>query len=158
MRLLLQQPRIQLDILNAEGETPLMTALSPRQKNINVVSLLLDKGARLDDPRSSQATPLMRAATNSSLEQVEMFLGYGASPRAQDADGWNALFWAVQSSRPCERVVLALVAHDTHCGVHRDTQGRTASYVAREFGHEALAALLDVEVAKKGDLAPRQSS
>jgi hypothetical protein len=86
------------------GRTPLMLAAWNGKKDI--VGLLIEKGARLDDLcGKSSNTALMYAAENGHTEIVELLLEKGASQSRNNIFGKNALKLAQECRHP-ETVAL----------------------------------------------------
>ncbi len=119
---LLAHPAIQVDALNAAGETPLtMAALRGRLDWVNrlidrggqvnregwtplhyaasgpdsgVVGLLLDRGASLDAPSPNRSTPLMMAARYGGEASAQLLIARGADPRIRNDKGLSAADFA----------------------------------------------------------------
>ncbi len=61
-----------------------------------LISLLLERGAKPNTPSGvARLTPLMYAVRSGHAESVRLLLAAGAQPDARDANGMNALHWAV---------------------------------------------------------------
>jgi hypothetical protein len=80
-------------------------------ENVEMVSLLIASGAKLEETRYSRSslTPLLLAASKRNVRLVRLLLKAGANPRAMDEDGATALNLA---SRP-EVSEAELVLHPT---------------------------------------------
>lgn len=124
---LLSAPALQLDELNASGESALMMAALKGQTNwaerliargarVNqagwsplhyaatgpepaVVKLLLDRGAAIDALSPNRSTPLMMAARYGNEASVDLLLGRGADARARNDRGLNAADFARLAKR-----------------------------------------------------------
>jgi len=71
-----------LNLPDDAGLTPLHLAAS--HCHTNVVTLLLDKGAKIDYPAKDGATPLHLAAQEGCADAVDLFLARGALVNARD--------------------------------------------------------------------------
>ncbi len=56
--------------------------------------MLLDKGAKIDNPNNDGSTPLMGAAVNNRLDVVELLLDRAANIDARDKFDYTALYLA----------------------------------------------------------------
>jgi len=147
---LARDPRINLNIENPAGETPLMylavvgqTArahtLIRRGARVNklgwtplhyaasraqlaVARLLLAAGAMPNAPSPQGRTPLMMAAYSGSAEMVQLLLGAGADPTARDVNGTDAADWARQQNEQALADELRRVTNDRL--KHRETLRR----------------------------------
>jgi ankyrin repeat protein len=127
VRVLLEQPKIDVNALNAAGESPLMLAalkgdmadallLLARGARVNqsgwsalhyaatgpqleMVELLIEHGAALDAPAPNGTTPLMMAAQYGSEDCVTLLLQRGADPQRRNLNGLSALDFAEASGR-----------------------------------------------------------
>src|SRR4051812_10076498 len=68
-------------------------------------------------------TPLHYAAADGHLEEVSRLLAAGASPNAQDDNGWSALHFAAQAVSPGVTEALLVAGAKTEL---RDSFGNTA--------------------------------
>lgn len=85
---------VNVDVLDKQGNTPLMRALFAN--NYNLVKVLLDNGANPSQKlRRSNVTPLLFAASECFDDIVEPLLKAGADVKALDMDGHNALMAAL---------------------------------------------------------------
>ena len=126
-KLLLAQPGLQIDALNAAGESALMMAalkgeaeglklLLERGAKINrpgwsplhyaasgpdpeIVRTLLDRGAEIDAPAPSGTTPLMMAAQYGSEDSVKLLLQRGADPGKRNQKNLSAADFAKLAGR-----------------------------------------------------------
>ena len=90
-QLLLARPDLNLDVLNAAGESALM--LAALKGNLPAVSALLDRGARVNQPGWSA---LHYAATGPQVQAVQMLLDRGARINAAAPNGSTPLMMAAQ--------------------------------------------------------------
>lgn len=80
---------------NDEGETPLGVAITyPSQ---DIVVMLLDRGALVNEPSRYGVTPLMTVAALGTGKNLNILLDYGANPDLQDNQGRTALMYAVET-------------------------------------------------------------
>lgn len=124
---LLADPRVDIDAVNASGETPLMMAalrgdlalvrrLLERGAKINrdgwtplhyaasgpsveVVALLLDRGAAIEAPSPNGTTPLMMAARYGAIDAADLLLRRGADTRVRNQREMNAADFAAGAGR-----------------------------------------------------------
>ena len=73
-------------------ETPLMYAAG--NGNVNIMALLLDNGANLEDEDVYGSTALLWAAVAGSADALQFLIREGANVYAQDTDGFGAIDWA----------------------------------------------------------------
>jgi uncharacterized protein len=125
---LLAHPGIRLDVANAAGETALMIAalrgqldwcqrLIDRGAQVNragwtplhyaasgpeakVVTLMLDRGARIDAPSPNRTTALMMASRYGPDSAAEVLIARGADPKLRNDQGLNAADFARLGARP----------------------------------------------------------
>ncbi len=95
VQLLLNFSNINVNIKNLEGDTPLH--ISVYHDHLDIVKLLLTKGANPNLANNNGVTPLHNAAFNSNLEIVKLLVDYGANINAENKDGIVALRDAVKN-------------------------------------------------------------
>ena len=92
---LLQQPR-NPDESNTDGKTPLFHAAE--QGRVQHMELLLEAGAKTDEPEFAQGqTPLFPAARNGHLDVVQFLAEVGAGKDQADKNGRTPLWVAAQN-------------------------------------------------------------
>ena len=104
--------------------------------------LLIENGAAVDAVATNptQVMPLHSAASSRNLEAARLLLERGAPVNARQQAGWVPIHAAAQNGdRP---MVELLLKHRADPKLAND-QGKTSAMVAREKGHEEIAALLD---------------
>jgi ankyrin repeat protein len=101
------QSLIALGVDAASLDAALMVAVDRDAELLEVVRLLLDKGARVNRP-DSHKTPLMIAAERSHVETVKLLLAKGADVNAIVKEDITALTLAVQHNRQADVVRLLL--------------------------------------------------
>lgn len=89
VRLLAEHPRVEVDITTHNDMTPLMTAC--HEQMINIVRILLEKGASVRAKMKTGLTPLMIAASRGFLDVVEMILEKDDQINAIDDYGATAI-------------------------------------------------------------------
>ena len=82
-----------VNVTNAGGETPMHIAAE--EGHANILSLLLDHGADVDDQGNQGFTPLHLTSVNGKLEAGQCLLDRGADINARGNFGRTPLHWAV---------------------------------------------------------------
>ena len=93
---LLEQEDVDLEARESHGSTPLVEAVVSRQ--LQVVEVLLERGADLNGPGPVGRTALHCVAPQLDVEMLKWLLRRGADPDARDDDGWIPLHWAAIST------------------------------------------------------------
>lgn len=124
---LIDTPKIDLNVLNPQGESPLMLAalkgqLQLAQKmvlkgadvnktgwtplhyaastgQVKVIAFLIENHAYIDAESPNGTTPLMMASMYGSPESVKLLLNEGADPLLKNQQGLTALQFAQQANR-----------------------------------------------------------
>lgn len=120
--------------------TPLLTAVQHGDKALNIVELLLERGADPQDRDYVNRTALHLAAANKGAKTIELLLERGADANAQDDNQRTPLHAAVQYKCPVIDLLLENGADiDT-----QDTFGRTAlSLAAQQVSRLMVGRLLE---------------
>lgn len=107
-----------------------------------MVRILLGKGAKAGAGalNPTHVMPLHSAASARNLEAARLLLEYGAPVNARQQAGWVPIHAAAQNGD--RAMVGLLLQHGADPGLAND-DGKTAAMVARDKGHEQIAALLD---------------
>jgi hypothetical protein len=84
-----------LNLLGEFGQTPMMLAAA--HNRVEVMELLLKRGANMETQDDDGMTAMMWAAVNRAVPCVETLLGFGAIVSATDKDGSTAIDWAVSA-------------------------------------------------------------
>ena len=129
------------DTPNVAGATALDLAAS--NEHADIAFLLIDRNASPDhDSNEPYTTALIHAATNGDDPLVERLLKAGANPNLRD-NGYEqtALIWAAAYGRSI-RVVELLLEFGADPGI-TDCYGNTALVLAREFGFDEIARLIE---------------
>ena len=132
-----------LNVVNADGKTPLMIAASKRSEEI--LRMLLENGAEIDkrNDRNSDRykwTALMYAVNIGYSKGVKILIENGADVNKKDNDGWTALMLAASSND--KEMVKHLVAHPKIEINNQDLKGKTALIYAAENNEIEVIKLL----------------
>jgi ankyrin repeat protein len=119
--------------LPGDNIVPVIAAVN--RKQLEVLNVLLESGARLDSPDSKGWTSLMWAGRDGFSEGVRVLLEKGADVNAKARDGATALMLA--SYRGHARTVAMLVRAGADTRV-RDQRGLTARDVAEQQSRSAV--------------------
>jgi ankyrin repeat protein len=133
-RMLLDQPGIDADAPNGDGETPLMMAAL--KGDMDGVKMLLARGAKVNRPGWS---PLHYAAAGPEPAIVKLFLDLGAEVEALSPRGTTPLMLAAQTG--AEDNVKLLLARGADPN-RRDPRELAAADFAERGGRDWLAAQL----------------
>ncbi|BCM93043.1 hypothetical protein IAD21_04930 [Abditibacteriota bacterium] len=91
---------VSVDITDTHGFTPLMWSVSSSHSNSQTVQLLLERGANPNAVGGEPARPVLgHALMLNEPERVQLLLDAGADAAVSDANGFNALIWAVYGSK-----------------------------------------------------------
>jgi len=123
-----------------DGFTALHFACFFRQPE--AAKLLIDNRAAVDAVamNPTKVMPLHSAASARNLETARLLLEHGAPVNVRQQAGWLPIHSVAQNGdRPMIELLLKHGADSTLT----NEQGKTPSAVAREKGHEEIAALLD---------------
>jgi ankyrin repeat protein len=123
------------------GNDPLVTSYTG---NTEIVTALLDAGARVDEADNEGNTSLMLAAQRARSGNVQLLLKAGANVNLRNAHGWTALIYAVNSSgayaeENLKEIVTGLIAGGAEVNA-RDQQEKTA--LAYAVGSAAITQML----------------
>jgi uncharacterized protein len=133
-KLLLAQPGIEINALNAAGESALMMAAI--KGDAENVTLLLNRGAQVNQPGWS---PLHYAATGPEPKLVQLLLDRGAAVDALSPNDTTPLMMAAQYGSEDSAVLLLAKGADPAL---RNQQGLRALDFAKRSGREPLVARL----------------
>lgn len=120
--------------LNRFGETPLMRAVT--EKNKPIVELLLKSGADVNMADGGGYTPLLSASAVGDISMIELLVHEGADPGKQSDSGRDALTEAILSEQI--PAISWWVSHGKDIE-HRDSMGNTPLMIAAKFGKSASA-------------------
>jgi len=122
---------------NAGGNTLLMHAVYG--DNADIVHMLLENGARLDDKTSSGKTALLVAASTGNKKIIEDLLSHGANLQDRDENNENVVFWATLNSN----IVAAEIFLKKGAYVDEaNKNGLTPFILASQFGDYKMVELL----------------
>ena len=133
-QVLIDWPKTDLNILSAQGESPLMLAALKGQLElvekmvkkgadvnktgwtplhyaastgqVKIISLLLENHAYIDAESPNGSTPLMMASMYGTVAAVKLLLEEGADPLLKNQQGLSALQFAQRANRPDAAEVL----------------------------------------------------
>ncbi len=116
--------------------------LATLNTHIELLSLLLEYGATLNDKERHEDTPLLNAALNAPLPVVRFLLQNGANINATTAAGDTALHIAAWDGR--DDIVKCLLEHGADINAKNES-GETALYKAVCYGAHTNAARILLE-------------
>lgn len=144
---------VPLELLDNEGQTPLMRTMFSTEGGFLCAQILLEAGAN-PNARNAAGWSILHCAVfhgSCSPQTLVHLLEKGASPNATDAHGRTALHLAVLSSRSnVAEMVRILLQNGVDVNAQTDT-GRTALALCRD---EAIALLL-LEAGARPDIQNR---
>jgi ankyrin repeat protein len=101
---LLEHPRIDLDVIDGSVDTALHNSIVIGSKK--TVKMLLNKGANVNVKNKHGYTPLHLASMRGSIEIVKILLDNGAEVSIRDDAGWTALHQAASHQREANVALL----------------------------------------------------
>jgi uncharacterized protein len=137
---LLHKDPASINLYSPDGWTPLHLAVFFGR--LNIVHLLLSKGATIDAPSRNEqiVTPLHSALANPHNSAVgQLLIGAGANLNVRQSEGYTPLHYAAANG--LDQVVRSLLAHAVDTSI-KNHQGKTAYELAVERGKTSTAALL----------------
>jgi ankyrin repeat protein len=140
---LLHKDPTTINSYSADGWTALHLAVFFGR--VNIVHLLLSKGANIDAPSKNDQhlAPLHSALANPHNSAVgQLLIGAGANLNVQQSQGYTPLHYAAANG--LDQVVKSLLAHGANTTI-KDHQAKTAFNVAEERGKTSTAGLLKAE-------------
>jgi len=133
------------DLADPDGLLPL--GLAAARGNVEIVTILLDKGAPVDQV-SDSATPLMIAGLGGHVGVAEVLIKRGADVNKSDSEGNTPLLYAC-SLGPLEprsagrlEVARTLLRTGRINLQHKNNQSKTAATLARENGLDDMLPLV----------------
>lgn len=124
------------------GTTPLIVAAA--NSSVEMVDLLIERGANVDKANQNQITPLLSACLTGRLEVVKYLLDKNAKVDAKSKSGLTVLQAAVIRDDP--EMIGLLASHGVDID-EKDESGKTAFWQAAVLGHrESMDKLLEVGV------------
>ena len=128
------------------GGTPLMYAAYVG--NIEVIKLLIEKGADVNARNNHNGTALMLVAQRGDLVSVRLLLEKGADARVRHASGYTALMYAAASENSDPELIRAFLARGVELNV-KANDGETALKLAGRKGRTEIVRLLEKAGAKE---------
>ncbi len=138
-KLLLAQPKINLDQTNAAGETALMMVALKGQ--LDWLQTLLEQGAKSERPDTMAWTALHYAASGPEPRAVQLLLSRGALINVRSPNGSTPLMMAARYGAIDSAMLLLKSGADAKL---RNDQQWDAADFAKSAGRDALAAQLRV--------------
>lgn len=124
--------------VNGERLTPLYFSVY-HLKNAELVRILLDGGARVDEFNKKNWTPLMAAVFNNDEKMVKILLDNGADVKRVGPKTWTALHFAAREN---EYTIARMLIEAGANPDAEDIWSRTPLNVAKEHEHKELVKLL----------------
>lgn len=110
--------------------------------NFNMVQLLLDYGACVQNQNNKGETPLFKAMKHSRIDLAQLLLKAGADVNQGDKNNDTPLHYAVKNQMVLEGKFLLYHGADSH---QKNSEGRSAYDIARECGKPFLEAFEEYE-------------
>lgn len=126
-----------IEMRNAEGDTPLLYAIRNRAQNM--VRMLLGKGSNPNAANDRGITALHYAMIADSPQMVSALLEMGADPNMPDPQGVTPLMFAASKKNPAYTHVL--IRHQAEVNLP-SFDGRSPLHVAAETNNAEAAAFL----------------
>lgn len=119
---LLQRHKPALDVVTpgSDGQTPL--AIASTQGDPELVDLLLEMGAPIDERSGTAMTPLMYAARWGHHKAVNTLLNQGADCQLYSSAGWSALHYAIHGPGGGDLVALFIERVDVDIPTEADRE------------------------------------
>ncbi|MFY9589465.1 ankyrin repeat domain-containing protein [Rickettsia endosymbiont of Halotydeus destructor] len=136
-KLLLNQPEINPNFHPNINAIPLMSACA--RENLELVEILLQKGASPNCVNSKKNTPLITACNNNSTKIVELLLEKGANPNSVGLKGLIPLIIACNNNST--GIVKSLLNKGADPNVS-DPLGNTPLFVAYKYHSSKITAML----------------
>lgn len=121
-------PRAHANASYGQGASPLYWAVT--RKNVEIVKLLIAKGARVNEMNPSYGSPLLEACKVGSEEIIEILLKNGASVHAEDDIRWTPLLRA--SLKGNLKLVKRLISRGAQVNPQNPNLGVTPLHLAVE--------------------------
>lgn len=129
-----------MSAVSADGTTALHWAA--QSGNAELVTLLLDAGAKVNVPNRYGVTPLQIASVYGDVAIVEKLLAAGADPNATLPEGETVLMTAARTGVP--EVITALLVHGAEIEARENWYGESALiWAAAEDHGEAVRVLVE---------------
>jgi len=134
---ILDIPHVYTEAKNNIGWTAVMFA--SRRSDVDMMSLLLDKGCDIDARDINGTTPLMTAIRTGQHDMVKVLISHGASVDAKDNWENTALMMAADAGDPA--VARMLIAAGANVNI-KNVSGLTALAKAVQSKHDGVAEII----------------
>ncbi|RDW75101.1 hypothetical protein BP6252_06243 [Coleophoma cylindrospora] len=135
--LLLETDQFETDLNDKSRRTPLHWA--SHNGHINIVKLLLEKGADVNAADKDSCSPLYWASQDGQIDVVKLLLEKGASINTAEHTGWTPLHRASEDGHvDVVKLLLEMGANINATGMN----GKAPLYIASKNGHGDVVKLL----------------
>lgn len=141
-KILLKQHGIEVNAVNVEGQTPLLSATC--NNHVEIVRLLLQKGADLSIPPQDGRAAIQIAVFHEYKELAELLVSHGADLNKL-YNGFTLLQQAVATKRTGTVALLLELGADVaerHTDPEAGSAGYTILHMAAQAGHLAICQML----------------
>ncbi|MBI2743560.1 MAG: ankyrin repeat domain-containing protein [Chlamydiales bacterium] len=141
--------RSMVNALDAQGLSPLhyvvyginrKSTCDQRRASLKLVSLLLQRGALVDQRDGFKKTPLMHACEMGWVEAVELFTSFGADTNLSTGTGETPLILCVENGE--DEIIPILIKHGVKVNEVDPILGRTALSVACKCNYTSIVRVL----------------
>ena len=136
--LVLENRKIDIDIVGRSGNTPLLMAVEGN--HLEVIKLLINKGANPNQQNKYGNTALILACSQSAVEVVLFLLSYQVEVNHFNQERETALMYSAW--RGNSKLVYKLLDAGAEVGP-KNLEGETAISLAKSAGHHKIVKILD---------------